>query len=147
VAERVVWLIRHHLVFPKAEEKAALKWLKHLASNFKNIRQFSVALEQLFLLHQADRLAGHTQPDLEGLEAVRCIATSVLLEIPFFPAQLALRGQEIAAKLGGGAEVGRFQLNLLERVQAGQLSNTQPALTAALDARARRMPLKCKDCF
>lgn len=147
VLERVVWLIRHHLVFPPAERKAVLKWLKRLSGDFKNSSQFAAALEQLFALHQADRLAGHTQPDIDGLEAVQSIAGSLLLEIPFFSAQLALRGQEIASRLGGGLEVGRFQQNLLVRIQAGELSNTQAALGAALDARVRRMLLKQPECF
>ncbi|SMC86906.1 CCA tRNA nucleotidyltransferase [Sporomusa malonica] len=147
VLEQVVWLIRHHLVFPPAECKTVLKWLKRLAGGFKSSSQFGAALEQLFALHQADRLAGHTQPDIDGLEAVQSIASSILMEIPFFPAQLKLRGQEISSKIGGGLEVGRFQQNLLARIQAGQLSNTHAALVAALDARARRMLLKQQDCF
>ncbi|HWR41854.1 CCA tRNA nucleotidyltransferase [Sporomusa sp.] len=147
MVERVEWLIRNHLVFPEAERKAVLRWLKRLAGDFKNCSQFNAALVQLFTLHQADRLAGHTQSDMAGLKAVREIASEILLEVPFFPAQLRLSGQEIAAKIGGGPGVGRFQQNLLERIQAGRLNNTHAALTAALDARVRRMFIKQQECF
>ncbi|WP_144352206.1 CCA tRNA nucleotidyltransferase [Sporomusa termitida] len=139
IMDRVVWLVRQHLVLPVAERKAVLKWLKRLAGDFKSNSQFTVALAQLFSLHQADRLAGHTQPDINGLENIRKLAGRLVQEVPFFPVQLRLSGQEIAAAIGGGPGVGCFQRNLLERIQAGQLSNTRNELVAALDARARRI--------
>ncbi|MDF2875829.1 MAG: cca [Sporomusa sp.] len=147
VFERVGWLIRQHLVFPEAERKAVLRWLKRLAGDFKSSSQFTAALTQLFILHQADRLAGHTQPKLAGLETVKEITSNLMQEVPFFPEQLRLCGQEIAAKIGGGPGVGSFQQNLLERIQAGQLSNTRNALVAALDARVRRMAKKQPEPF
>lgn len=148
VAARVTWLIRHHLVLPPPEEKAIMKWLKRLLSQgFKNINEFEDALLQLFALHQADRLGGHTQPDLAGLAKVRVLAQSILRAVPFFPAQLALNGREIMDKLGGGPEVGRFQQSVLTRIQAGQLVNSSTELTAALNARARRLAKKAKNGF
>ncbi len=145
--ERVAWLIRHHLVFPAAESKTVLKWLKRLAEDFKSESQFHAALMQLFALHKADRLGGHTQPDIDGLLAVQEIAQAILCEIPLFPGQLRLSARDIAAKLGGGPEVGRFQHNLLTRIQAGQLVNERVVLRAALDARMRRLAQKQGECF
>lgn len=145
-AERVVWLIRHHLIFPSAEGKAVLKWLRRLAEGFKNESQFQTALLQLFALHEADRLGGHTQPDIDGLCAVKKVTQTILSEVPFFPAQLVLSARDIAAKLGSGPEVGRFQQNLLTRIQAGQLLNEPAALAAALNARVRRLAKKQEEC-
>jgi len=139
VAERVVWLVRQHLSLPAETHKAVLKWLRRLAGGFKSRDQLSAALTQLFYLNEADRLAGHTQPDLAALKAVQAMAERILAEVPFFPAQLNLSGQQIAALLGSGPIVNRFQYNLLERIQAGRLSNSPAALTAALAARVRRM--------
>lgn len=137
--ERVAWLIRHHLVFPAAERAAVLKWLKRLTGEFKTAEPFKAALSQLFALHKADRLGGHTQPDLAGLEAVQTIAQILLDEVPFFVSQLALSGREIAARLGSGAAVGLFQQDLLIRIQSGQLLNDHNTLLAALEARVRRL--------
>ncbi len=146
VIARVAWLIRHHLLFPAPEEKNVMKWLKRLLDRgFTNIDEFQEALNQLFALHAADRLGGHAQPDLVGLEHVRAITNFMLTTVPFFPAQLAVSGREIAAKLGGGPEVGCFQRNLLVRIQGGQLDNTPSALTVALDARARRLAEKRRE--
>ncbi|WP_371374617.1 CCA tRNA nucleotidyltransferase [Sporomusa aerivorans] len=142
VAERVVWLISHHLIFPAAEPPAVLKWLKRLAVSFKMENQFREAVAQLFVLHQADRLGGHTQPDIHGLNAVKEIAENLLNEVPFFVSQLGISGREIAAKLGSGPDVGQFQQNLLTRVQSGQLDNDYDALAAALSARAKRLQQK-----
>lgn len=137
---RVAWLIRHHLLFPLSEEKAVMKWLKRLiGKDFKDVDEFSEALFQLLTLHEADRLGGHTQPDITGLEEVRRLSAAILHDVPFFPAQLAISGREIATKLGGGSYVGDFQQNLLMRIQAGQLENTHTALIAALEARAQRI--------
>lgn len=137
--ERVAWLIRHHLLFPAAERAAVLKWLKRLTGEFTAAEQFKAALSQLFALHKADRLGGHTEPDLAGLEAVQTIARALLDEVPFFVSQLALSGREIAAKLGSGAAVGLFQQDLLMRIQSGQLVNDHNTLLAALAARVRRL--------
>ncbi|MCM0759131.1 MULTISPECIES: CCA tRNA nucleotidyltransferase [Sporomusa] len=145
--ERVVWLIRHHLIFPAVAEKAVLKWLKRMIGGFKSQDQFETALWQLFALHEADRLGGHTQPDCNGLYAVKEITRTILSEIPFFPEQLALSARDIAAKLGSGPEVGRFQQNLLLRIQAGQLLNEPVALTAALNARRQRLAKKQEECL
>lgn len=142
LSERVVWLIRHHLVLPVAEPKAILKWLKRLAEGFKNELQFQAALTQLFALHAADRLGGHTKPDIDGLNAVKEITKAILGKVPFFPTQLMLSAREIATKLGGGPEISRFQQNLLTRIQAGQLENEPAVLMAALDARRRRIVQK-----
>ena len=141
VIERVAWLIRQHLVLPVADRKAVLKWLTRLAGDFKSSSQFTAALVQLFSLHQADRLAGHTQPDAGSLEILRELAGQIVQEVPFFPAQLRLNGQEIAAAIGGGPGVGCFQRNLLARIQAGQLGNNHNELVAALEARVRRMEI------
>lgn len=142
MADRVAWLIRHHLVFPAAETKAVLKWLKRLAADFKSESQFQTALLQLFALHAADRLGGHTQPDIDGLYNVKKLAQTLLSEVPLFSTQLMLSARDIAAKLGSGPEVSRFQQNLLTRIQAGQLVNEPAVLVAALDARARRLAQK-----
>lgn len=145
-AARVTWLIRHHLLLPAAAEKAVIKWYKRLLSgSFKQIEEFEKAVLQLFALHEADRLGGHTQPDLAGLAAVRNLALALLHTMPFFSAQLAISGREIMDKLGSGPEVGRFQTNLLTRIQAGELVNYREPLLAALDARGRRLAKKAKN--
>lgn len=142
VVEQVEWLIRNHLMFPVVEEKAVQKWLKRLSKEFKGPESFKNALDRLFSLHQADRQGGHTQPDMVGLQAVKEIADRIMARVPFFPSQLALSGGEIANKLGGGPEVGRFQQNLLTRIQAGQLANTKESLVPALASRVRRLTQK-----
>lgn len=140
IVARVAWLIRHHLFFPEVEEKAVMKWLKRLLDKrFKTAGDFAEAISQLLALHEADRLGGHTHPDITGLHEVRLLVQGILRDIPFFPAQLAVSGREIAAKLGCGLQVRDFQENLLNRIQAGQLPNTPAALQAALEARARRL--------
>lgn len=146
-AAQVSWLIRHHLILPEAKPSAVIKWLKRLTKGFKQEQDFRAALTQLFSLHAADRLGGHTQPDMAGLAAVEELAQNILAATPFFSEQLALSGREIADKLGGGAEVGRFQQNLLTRIQAGQLVNQPIVLQAALDARVRRLAKKAQECF
>ncbi|SDD60609.1 CCA tRNA nucleotidyltransferase [Sporomusa acidovorans] len=142
---QVTWLIRHHLFLPALAEKAVIKWLKRLSRDFKKTGELEAALLQLFELHEADRRGGHTQPDLAGLMAVREMVRSVMDRIPFFPDQLTLSGREIAGKLGNGPEVGRFQHNLLTRIQAGQLCNNSAALMMALDARVRRLARKTRE--
>ncbi|BBB90965.1 MAG TPA: HD domain-containing protein [Methylomusa anaerophila] len=145
VTGQVAWLIRRHLILPVPEEKKVLGWLRRLARDFRNIREFRQQVDQLLELHRADRLAGHTMPDIETLDRVKELVAAICRQVPFYPGQLSISGKEIAARLGTGPQVGKFQLNLLERIQTGELANTRDSLLAALTARLKRQPVSNQD--
>lgn len=134
---RISWLVRNHMRLPAAEY-LALRWLKRRAGGFSGLASFCSAVESLLELHRADRLAGHVDPDLSAWEAAAGHLRQILRLMPFYPAELAVSGGEIAAQLGSGPQVKAFQSDLLMRIQAGRLDNTRAALLSALAARARR---------
>lgn len=140
--KRIVWLIRNHMRIPAAEYQAALKWLRRLSRDFSRPKDMEEAVGQLLTLHYADRIGGHVEPDIEHWEAVFSLTRQIWRQIPFFPPQLAVSGQEIAAKLGAGRQVGLCQQDFITRIQAGALQNTKNSLLAALDAKARRSKMK-----
>ncbi|MEG6585249.1 CCA tRNA nucleotidyltransferase [Dendrosporobacter sp. 1207_IL3150] len=137
VAERVTWLIANHMHGPQPEIKSVVKWLRRRSKEFSQFEQFKEAVEELFQLYRADGLATRHKlncrfNDLEEL------VFSVLSALPFFPAQLAIKGGDIAAKIGAGPQVGKIQKNFLERIQCGQLENTIDALENALESQLKR---------
>lgn len=136
--KRISWLIRRHMQMPRPNEKAVLKWLKRLSQPFSRPESMRQAVEQLLQLHWADRIGGHVDPGLDEWRCIQQLSTDLLDRIPFYPAQLAVSGGEIARTLGAGEQVRQFQADLLVRIQSGLLANTRDDLLAALAARARR---------
>nr|WP_169313150.1 CCA tRNA nucleotidyltransferase [Acetonema longum] len=134
---QISWLVRNHMQLP-VEEYLVLRWLKQHARDFSGLASFRSAVESLLELHRADRLAGHVEPDLSTWETAAGHLGRILATMPFYPAELAISGGEIAAQLGSGPQVKSFQSDLLMRIQAGRLDHTREALLAALGARARR---------
>jgi tRNA nucleotidyltransferase/poly(A) polymerase len=136
--KRIVWLIRRHMQMPEPDYKAVLKWLRRLSQQFSRAEIMQQAISQLLQLHWADRVGGHVDPGVEDWREVNALTTKILDEVPFYPSQLAITGGDIAKTLGAGEQVRLFQIDLLTRVQSGQLVNNRENLIEALAARARR---------
>ena len=131
---RVVWLIRHHMNFPAAKEVNVVKWLRHLAPEFKDRQELASAVAQLLTLREADLRGGKVRPEgrLAENERLRVLVADVLMRVPFYPADLALSGRVVARYLGEGPQVKRVLDDLLRRVQEGSLPNEAEALEKAL---------------
>jgi tRNA nucleotidyltransferase/poly(A) polymerase len=136
--KRIAWLIRRHMQMPEPDYKAVLKWLRRLSQQFSRAEIMRQAINQLLQLHWADRVGGHVDPGVEDWREVNALTTKILGEVPFYPSQLAITGGDIAKTLGTGEQVRLFQIDLLTRVQSGQLVNNRENLIEALAARARR---------
>ena len=134
----VPWLVRHHLRLPPTEQEACIRWLRRRSREFKRADDLREAIEALLEIHRADRLAGHRDPGMPGWERIAEVLRRLLDSIPFYPEQLAVTGQEIAACLGRGPAVGQFQHTLLARIQTGELLNTPEDQRAALRKRTER---------
>ncbi|WP_334110059.1 CCA tRNA nucleotidyltransferase [Thermodesulfitimonas autotrophica] len=131
---RVVWLIRRHMNFPAAKEVSVVKWLRHLAPEFKDRQELASAVAQLLTLREADLRGGKVRPEgrLAENERLRVLVADVLMRVPFYPADLALSGRVVARYLGEGPQVKRVLDDLLRRVQEGSLPNEAEALEKAL---------------
>ncbi len=138
VAARVVWLVRHHMTFPAPNRKAIVKWLRRFARDFRSQEALADAVNQLLALRQADLLAGKESPDLAELEELVRVVRDVLATVPFYTANLAISGGQVARELSAGPQVGQFLASLLERVQAGQLENSAEILASALNKKVKR---------
>jgi len=133
--KKLYWLVREHLRLPPAEKERVIRWLRKQVPEFKSFSELKIALEQLLELQRADRLAGHLDPGMEEWFSVKTLIMQIVDNVPFYPVQLAVTGAEIAEKLGRGPEVSRFQRNILERIQTGQLDNSREAQIEAMDKR------------
>ena len=138
----VPWLVRHHLRLPPTEREACIRWLRRRAREFKRAVDLQEAIEALLEIHRADRLAGHRDPGMPGWERIAALLRQILATVPFYPDQLAVTGEQIAACLGKGRGVGEFQRTLLSRIQTGELLNTPEDQLDALTKRSERQKQK-----
>jgi len=137
-AARVAWLVRRHMQIPQPDYAAVLKWLRRQSKEFNSAETMRQAIGELLLLHWADRVGGHVDPGVEAWRSVDALTRQIFADVPFYPAQLAITGGDIAKELGMGEQVRGFQLDLLTRIQSGQLANSREALLAALAQRVKR---------
>lgn len=136
LSERVSWLVRHHMLAPEPEYAPVRKWLVKRAADFKDREELTRALQQLALLRRADMLGGKSNQDLNRVDALEKTIEEVLRETPFFPADLEIKGEEVARELGEGPQVKEFMDYLLDRVQRGQLPNQYSVLLDVLKKKA-----------
>jgi tRNA nucleotidyltransferase/poly(A) polymerase len=136
-AQRVVWLVRQHMHFPVPEEKAVVKWLRRLAPDFKDREGLAEGVGQLLVLREADLKGGKVEIRARLRENARLkeLVGDVLGRIPFYPADLAVKGRVVAQYLGEGPQVGAVLEGLVQEVQEGKLANETEALVAALEKR------------
>lgn len=137
-ARSVPWLVRHHLRLPPAETEACIRWMRRRSREFKRAVDLQEGIEALLEIHRADRLAGHKDPGMPGWERIAGILRQILDSVPFYPDQLAVTGEEIAACLGKGPAVGHFQRTLLNRIQSGELLNAPQEQRDTLLKRAEK---------
>lgn len=142
IRERVVWLLKNHMIhFPTKEN--VVRWLKKRAKSFSSQEQLKKAVSQLVALRRADIIAsGYGSDGLCDLIEQEKVLNGALATIPFYVQELKIKGGEIAKVLGKGPQVSRFQQNLLERVIAGQLPNRRDSLLDALSRKAERIKKK-----
>lgn len=133
-ARRVVWLVRHHMTFPPAKEASVIRWLRRFARDFKDRWELRDAVAQLLVLRGADLRGGKVRPEerLAENERLRVLIEEILARVPFYPADLAVSGREVARYVGEGPQVGKILGDLLRRVQEGNLPNEPEALVRAL---------------
>lgn len=139
VLERVVWLVENHMSLPPANRKSVVKWLKKRAWAFPSRQEMAEAVRQLLTLSRADISAGKVNPNLEAIDAIEILFTDILTKVPFYPADLAIEGKEVALNLGAGPQVKEFLNTLIERVQKGELDNDIAILRQALARRVERV--------
>ncbi len=138
IASRAVWLVRNHMTFPATDRKAVIKWLRRLAKGFNDKNTLVKAVRQLLLLRRADLMAGKVCPDLKHLDKLVALIKDIILNVPFYRADLAIKGHQVVNALGAGPIVGKFLDDLIQRVQSGSLSNNTGALTGALTRKQKR---------
>lgn len=136
--DRVTWLVREHMNFPKVDEVHVVRWLRRLAGDFGCREQLSVAVGQLLALRRADTLGLKVNPEpvLKRTERLREMVNDLLQRLPFYPEDLALGGGDVAAIVGRGPQVKQVLTELVTRVQAGELDNRSEDLRRVLQPRA-----------
>jgi len=139
MARRVCWIVRNHMTLPEPDRKTIIKWLRRQSRRFRSQKELSQAVWQLFSLCKADIIGGMINPDFSMLNSLNRMVEEILKEVPFYESELAINGREVAEKLGSGPQVGSFLKSLLERVQAGELTNTEGDLKAALYKKVERL--------
>ncbi|NMB34719.1 MAG: CCA tRNA nucleotidyltransferase [Firmicutes bacterium] len=140
--KRVIWLVRNHMVALPAKRATLIRWLKRRSRSFGNQAELQEAVQQLFALRRADLAAGIIDPAWQKVREVEQMLKQIFEELPFYVAELEISGGEVAQKLGGGPQVGKFLADLLDRVIAGRLPNRREFLQTALERRVRRLGLK-----
>lgn len=126
----IAWLLKNRLNFPCGRPQAVEEWLAAIAEGFSNYKQMRRTLAYLILLHKAE---ANASPAAAGqLRALVKIINASLKSLPFFVGQLAVSGREIAAELGFGSQVKRFQLDALAKIQKGVFKNSPEHLRKAL---------------
>lgn len=130
---RTCWLIKNHmhtaLDFSPAEDggKALLRWAKKRSAEFPNRRSFEEACGQLISLKEADSRAS------KGLRCTnRQDIIGFLKKATLYKEDLAIKGKDVMSVLGEGSQVARFQNNIMDRINAGDLSNNKDSLVQAL---------------
>ncbi|MEW6183564.1 MAG: CCA tRNA nucleotidyltransferase [Bacillota bacterium] len=124
-SRRIIWLVRRHMVFPKAEEPGVIKWLRLLAEDFRNRGDLAEAVAQLLQLHEADLKGGKVDPErrLADNDLLKTMVGDLLDRVPFYPADLAIGGDAVVKHLGEGPQVKVVLDDLVRDIQAGRLAN------------------------
>ena len=139
VTTRVIWLINHHMDLNFANHQSAVRWIKKRAREFTNRDHFMQAIQQLFMLAQADNLARGKDEASSFLPEMEQRVQNIVREMVFYPRELNISGDFIIEKLGyQGPQVGKVLQDLLVDVQSGRLENTAEALQRAVLKKARR---------
>ena len=142
----IVWLVKHHMHLPQPHRVAALHWVERLAKSFRDIYELQYGLFQLFALAHADGLAsGFVIEYDETLLELEKIVRKIVTEIPFYAGQLAVDGNVIAKFIGVGPQIGKFQQEVLRRIQLDKIKNTRADIIDVL--RAKRSREICKEDF
>jgi tRNA nucleotidyltransferase (CCA-adding enzyme) len=139
--QRVVWLVKNHMVALPYNRTVITRWLKRRARSFGSQAELKEAVHQLFTLRYADLAGGIVDPAFHKVRAVEKLKDAVLAEVPFYVAELKISGGTVAGALGSGPQVGEFLADLLNRVIAGRLPNSPAALQDALARRVRRLQM------
>jgi len=137
--KKVVWMVYNHMTLPHPERNTVIKWLRKQSRQFKSQEELSLAVGQLLVLARADVKGGMVEPDFSHLNALEEMVNKILATGPFYVAELAISGKDVAAELGSGPQVGKFMTDALVRIQSGALDNEKNALFAALAKRKVRM--------
>lgn len=138
MADRVTWLVYNHMSLPDPDFGAVVKWLRKRSRDFGWSQELEEAVGQLFVLCRADAAAAKINQDFRWLDTLEEIFTTVFREIPFYHADLAIRGNEVADLLGKGPQIRHFLDSVLVRVQEGELENNPDSLREALEKKYRR---------
>ena len=145
-SKTIIWLVKHHMHLPEPRFEAALHWVERLAKGFRDIYELQYGLFQLFSLAHADGLAsGFIIEYDETLAKLEAIVKTIVTEIPFYVQQLAVDGNVIAEFIGVGPQIGKFQQEILRRIQLDKIKNSRADILDAL--RAKRAREICKEDF
>ncbi|MEI6287108.1 MAG: CCA tRNA nucleotidyltransferase [Bacillota bacterium] len=145
-AKMIIWLVKHHMHLPEPRFDVALHWVERLAKGFRDIYELQYGLFQLFSLAHADGLAsGFVIEYDEALAKLEAIVKKIVTEIPFYVQQLAVDGNVIAKFIGTGPQIGKFQHEILRRIQLDKIKNSRADILDAL--RAKRAREICKEDF
>ena len=138
-ADRIVWLVKNHMIVPGADLRYMAKWVKKRSREFTGRKTFMEATRQLFLLADADNRARGKKVDESYISVVTENFLKVMSQSVLYPAELNISGEYIVQKLGKGPQVGKTLRDLLIDVQTGRLANNREVLKAAVNKKARRL--------
>lgn len=141
--KRVVWLVANHMLagfFLWTGTENGIKWLRRVAADnvFRSNSEFQKALRQLHNVVISDMSATNANED--ALNRMKKFWQELLIFAETLPVQtkeLAISGNQVGL-LVGTKQIGKLLHNLLRRVQAGNLENTEEALLAAAQRWAMR---------
>ncbi len=138
-ADRIVWLIKNHMIVPGADYRYMAKWVKKRSREFTDRKTFMEATGQLFLLADSDNRARGKKVEESYISDVTENFLKVMSHSVLYPSELNISGEYIAQKLGKGQQVGKTLRDLLIDVQTGRLANSREILKAAVNKKARRL--------
>ena len=138
-ANRVVWLVKNHMVVPGADDGRMARWVKKHSRDFTDREAFMEATRQLFLLADADNRARGKKIDESYIHVVTDSFQRVMAQTALYPTELKISGDFIAKKIGKGPQVGKTLRDLLIDVQTGRLANSKEVLQAAVNKKASRL--------
>ncbi|MGI6488067.1 MAG: CCA tRNA nucleotidyltransferase [Syntrophothermaceae bacterium] len=129
VIDRVVWLVRQHMVLPRG-----LKWAYKHARDFPDRQSFNRAVSDLFELVRADREPRHLEVDQGCAEKF----LSDTAGVPLYLSELAIDARAVVHRFGEGPQVGKIMHDLLNEVRSGSCPNNRDSLLKALERKAAR---------
>lgn len=138
--KRVTWLVAKHMRFAPmliTGEDRLWHWVRTEAQSgeFRSQQEMVEAFEQLVQIFLADMGATNAAANTQLMEAGQELGRKVVAiarQMPVHTSDLDISGVEIGAILLNKGLIGRVISVLLERVQAGNLSNTKEELAKAV---------------